>query len=80
MVTITTGGVPEGGGLLLRWRSGDSGVDDVGERKRYVRSQTKAMKAARMEPYVFRALRWRRVVVEEREGLYAAAVVDDFRG
>lgn len=84
-MTITNEGVP-GGGLLrgVRWRSGDSVVAadvDVGERKRYVSSQTRAIKAARMEPYVFSALRWRSVVeVEEREGLYAAAVVDDFRG
>lgn len=79
MVTITTEGVPGGG--LARDVRGRSGADvAAGDRKRKFSSQTSPMKAARMEPYVLSARRWRRVVVAEREGVYAAVVVDDLRG
>lgn len=83
VVIITTGGVPAGGFArgVVRWRlGGRCVVVEVGDRKRYVSSQIRPIKAARIEPYVFNALRWRSVVVEEREGVYAAAEVDDFRG
>lgn len=70
--------MPGGGGL---WRGTRARVDGAGgERKRYDSSQTRPTNAARMEPYVLRARRWRRVVDEERGELYAAVEVDDFRG